>query len=242
MVTEAEYAPVIGIWDDDEEAAGLFTRYRVTATFTGRVMGGVPQKPDVIEGWLRTKMGVTDEEELAMILRRTLAELGKEPPAGATLGDLFAASEEIAAERNGNTFRRDGNGLYLAGYQFKAMLKENTNILYAGSRWGVTKKGPKSFLAERVFVEEDRIYLGRTEPDGTHLQLGQVSGPQGPRSTLTYYDYCTQPEIAFTVKSLNDCIEPQQWKAILTLAQDNGIGAIRSMGYGRFRVTGFDKL
>ena len=44
----------------------------------------------------------------------------------------------------------------------EAALKESVHILYAGDRWGKTKKGPKSFVAERVFLEGDRIYLGNS--------------------------------------------------------------------------------
>ena len=119
--------------------------------------------------------------------------------------------------------------------------KENTNTLYAGERWGKTKKGPKAYLSERVFVDEERIYLGREKADGVHLQIGHVTGPQGPRSTLTYYDYVQQPTISFTLSSVEDCITADQWKRILVLMQRNGVGALRSLGHGQFRITAFDR-
>jgi hypothetical protein len=236
---EAPTTPVVGIWDDQETS--LFTKYRVSATFVGWVMGGVPQKPEIIESWLRQRI-IGGDDELRLQLLRTLADLDYDIPQNATVEQIEEAVKIAARERNGNTFRRDTNGLYLSAYQLKAATKECVNILYAGERWGVTKKGPKSFTAERVYVDEPCIYLGRSEPDGTHLQVGQVNGPKGPRSTLTYIDYCDRPTIAFTMSSLKDCIEPDQWREIFTLMQRSGIGALRSMGYGQFVVTGFDKL
>lgn len=229
--------PVVGIWDDTT----LFTRYRVSLAFSGWVMGGVPQKPEIIESWLRQRI-LGGDEELRLQLLKTLNDLEIEVPADATREDIIDAAKRIAASRNGNTFRRDVDGLFLAAYQVKALLKESTNILFAGERWGVTKKGPKSFLAERVFVDEEQIHMERTDPDGTHMQIGQITGPKGPRSTLTYYDYCDRPAISFTVSSLRDCITLDQWKDILLAGQRLGLGALRSMGYGQFKVTGFDKL
>ncbi len=231
---------VHGIWDADE--AELFTRYRVSLKYTGRIMGGVPQKPEAIEGWiLRSLQG--GDAELYQAMQETLEQIGIESNADMTYEELKDAAKKVASKQHGNTFRRDANGLFIAAYQIKAAIKENVNILYAGKeKWGKTKKGPKSFVAERVFIDEDRVYLGRQEPDGVHLQVGHVTGPQGPRSTLTYFDYVEQPEITFTVSSLRDEVTPQQWKEIFIAMQRNAIGALRSMGYGQFRVTAFDKM
>lgn len=241
MVTELverTKVPVVGIWDDSD----LFTKYSVSLTFTGKVMGGVPQKPEIIEGWLKQRLGADDDTEIRALMLQTLIDIGVEEPEKMTRDELIEAAKRVAAEQHGNTFRRDENGLFLSDYQIKAALKENTNILFAGERWGTTKKGPKSYLSERVFVDEERIYLGRTEADGVHLQIGHVTGPQGPRSTLTYMDYVEGASIAFTVSSINDCIKAEHWKMIFLAMQRNGLGALRSMGHGQFRVTGFDKL
>lgn len=236
MVAEMVSSPVTGIWDDNE----LFTKYRVDLTFTGRVMGGIPQKPEMIEGWLKQRV-MGGDEELRVMMIRTLEDLDIQLPDNPSREQIAEAAKRVAAEQHGNTFRRDEHGLFLSDYQIKAALKENTNILFAGERWGTTKKGPKSYLSERVFVDEERIYLGRQEPDGTHLQIGHVTGPQGPRSTLTYYDFVEGASVTFTVSSMNDCIKPDQWKLIFLSMQRNGLGALRSMGYGQFKVTGFQK-
>ncbi len=255
QVVEREREPVRGIFDGDDD---LFTRYRVEIRCTGMLMGGIPKKPDVVAAWLRTKAMISDDVELALAVRETLRQQGLDVPEAATLAEMVAASKHLAAEQHGNGFKRDAAGLFVEGRQIKAMLKECTNIVYVGQRLGkqtgrnakgdeVTTYGGKSakaYLAERVFVDDDddRIHLGIDEPDGTHLQIGQVSGPQGPRSTLTYYDYAWQPSLAFTVLSLEDCIKAEQWRAILKQAQENGLGSLRSQGHGRFKVVAFDRL
>jgi hypothetical protein len=234
--------PIVGIFDPVE--TNTFQKYRVELTFTKWVIGGIPQDPQIMEGWLAKKFTEGDSEkmELRDHMLRTLDQLGVDVDEGMSIEQLREAAKKTAALQKGNTFFRDENGLYLSDYQIKAMFKECTNILYAGERWGVTKKGPKSFLAERVFVDEYRIHLGRVEPDDSWLQIGQVTGPQGPRSTLTYYDYCVQPSIAFTVSSLRDCISEQQWEEILILGQRIGLGSLRSLAHGQFKITGLEKV
>ena len=235
-----------GVFDDLD--ARLFVRYRVECQFIDRLMGGTPQKADLIAGWIRARAGVDEDAELAAMVRRTLGEIGVETPEEATLDEIVAMSEKVAADRHGNTFKRDANGLYIETRQVKAGLKESCQVLFAGERWGRTKKGPKNALSEWIFVEGQRVHLDRSEPDGTLTQHGVVTGPAGPRSTLTQYDYVEQPRIAFVLKSLLDPltgkerIEPAQWKLLLSYLQYSGLGALRSQSHGQFKVVAFTQL
>jgi hypothetical protein len=213
-------------------------------------MGGVPQKPEIIESWLRQRI-IGGDEEIRLQMIRTMDELGYDVSADMTHDELLEMSKKFAQERSGNTFRRDERGLFLADYQVKAMLKENVAILYPYSekanRMGPTQKAARAFWAERVFIDEYNVHLCRdgvplTEPDGKHLQIGHVPSPKGPKSTLTYYDYCLQPELTFTMSSLEDMVTGEMWQRVLLAAQRNGLGAIRSLSSGQFKVTAFDKL
>ncbi len=219
----------------------VFIRYHVGITFTDKVIGGIPQKPEIIESWLRTRI-LGGDEELRIQLIKTLDDIGIEVPADASREEVIEAASKMAAARQGNTFQRDARGLCLGDYNVKAMAKEATNILFAGERWGKTKKGPKNAVSEWLFVDEKRIPLGRMEPDGTHTQIGHVTGPQGPRSTLTYYDYCQEPSCEFTVSSLEDRLTREQWERILVLGQRLGLGSLRSLSHGQYVVTAFDRL
>jgi len=238
LPSETTFAPVVGIFDE----SSVFTTYRAQLTFTEWVVGGIPQKPEIIESWLRQRI-LGGDQELAIMLRKTLEDLNIEVPEAASREELIEAAKNIAATRNGNTFRRDHNGLGIGAYQVKAMLKESTAILYPYQveKWGPTKKAAKALLAERIFVDPYLIPMGKHEPDGSHMQVGHVDGPKGRRSTLTYYDYCVQPTIEFTFSSSEDIITREQWQRILVQGQRLGIGAIRSMGFGQFKVTGFER-
>lgn len=221
----------------------IFTRYRVDFAFRNRVMGGTPKRPDVIEAWLRKNTGVTEQDELLMMTRRTLAEQGIEVAENATMDDMIAASKSMAVERNTNGFKFDATtGLYIETRQIKAGLKECVNILFAGERWGRTFKGPKNYLAERVYVEGDTVPLGRMQPDGIEMIIGHINGPQGEKSTLTYHEYVLRATCSIVVASLEDCITTDQWSAIWQLSMDNGFGALRSQGHGRYDVTAITRL
>lgn len=246
MRTYIDPATIVGVFDAIE--AEMYVYYRVVVQFTDKVMGGVPQKPDLVAGWIRSRMGVTDATELAGVVRQTLLDLGVETPENATLDEIVAASEKIGLERHGNTFKRDANGCYIETRQIKSGIKEAVNVLYAGDRWGKTKKGPKNATAEWVFVDGHKVHLGRNEPDGTWTQHGVVSGASGSRSTLTQYDYCEQPQASFTIKSIIDPADgkerilPEQWVKVLTYLQSSGLGALRSQGHGQFKVVEFGRV
>jgi hypothetical protein len=206
-------------------------------------MGGIPNDPKLIEGWLRAKSGLADDvDEIRVMLLRTMNEMGADVRPDMTFEELETASGKAAGVRETTGFKRGELGLYIEARQVKAALKESCNILFAGERVGPTKKGAKSFLAERVFVSPDELWLGRTEPDGIEMVVGHVSGPQGPRSTLGYHEYVRQAEITFDVLVTRDSIEQKWWPALWTHMEENGLGALRSQGYGRFDVLEWEAI
>ena len=223
----------MGIFDT---AVSVFTVYHTRLTFRDRFMGGIPKNPKIIEGWLRSKAGIEQEEEIRRATLRTLVELGADVRPDMSFEELEKASEALAVERQTNGFKVDEGGIYLESRAVKAMLKESINILYAGDRWGRTKKGPKSFFAERVFINPDRIRLDRSKPDGVALFIGHVSGPKGPQSTLTYHEYVERAAIEFDVLVMKDEVKGEHWPEVWVHAQENGLGALRSQGFGRFDI------
>jgi hypothetical protein len=243
----------------------VFTFRLVTVQFTSRIYGGIPQRPDVIEAWLRKNTGITNQQELAAVVRRTLMELDPEVAEQAKDMTPFEvmklASEKMASSQSSVGFKKDDNGLFIESRQIKAGLREATNILYAGDRWGPTKKGPKSWVAERVFVGPERIYLGvpgldpsqeerglpkgfvyAKEPTDLDLFVGHVSGPQGPRSTLTYYQYVAAPRIQFLVATIQDDVIAKEWPRIWVTLESLGFGALRSQDAGRFEVEAWKEV
>ncbi len=229
----------MGIFDD----AQVFKTYRTEIVVRGRLVGGTPKDPKIVERWLRAKTGVSDEEELLKMTERTLAELGRQ---SSTFEDMEEASEKIANLKQTMGFKVGEKGLYIEARQVKAMLKECTNIYFEGVKWGKRKKATgegetagklaRNYLAERVFVAPDKIWLGVSEPSGIDTFIGHVIGPRGPQSTLAYYEYVDSPRLAFDVQVLNDSIKSEDWPMIWITAQSNGLGAMRSQGFGTFDI------
>jgi hypothetical protein len=237
----------------DAHADELFTSYRATLRFRDRIAAGTPSNPKLIEGWLRKNMGVTSDEEIRNLTIQTMIDLGIDPEVFGEDADpnvrfesLQQVSEFIASHANTTVFKRDSSGLYIEARAVKAMLKEATNVVFATKertkRWGETGKSPRSAAAEWVFVEPDRIHLGVSEPTGIELSIQHVSTPQGPRSSLSYYEYVERAELIFTVLVLEDRVLPEHWPKIWLWAQKGGLGAKRSQGLGQFEITGWDKL
>lgn len=237
----------VSVFDSD----GLWNEWEITLRFRDKLMGGIPKDPKVIEGWILSQAGVKKKWEVTQMLRRTLMELDPELvlATDAPLETLLELSSAMAANKNTVGFKRDEFGLYLEERKVKAMLKEVTNILFAGDKWGKTRKGPKNYLAERVFVDPAKLRFDRDEPDGIELIIGRVNGPQGPRSVLAYHEYVERVEVQFHMKAVNGSMtkpdknaDEDPWREMWVLAQENGLGALRSQGHGKFDVVQFDKL
>lgn len=225
-----------------------WTRYRATLQFTGRLVGGSPSDPKLIEGWYQSKLGITDESQKREFIKRQLAEVHGLDPTVATDADILKAVDESIIEQKAQVFKRTPDGLpYIEGRHVKAMLKEATNIAAPfPEKWGrktntkgnlVGGKTPKAFVAEVVWVPEQPYVVG-DDSDGFDLAVGHVpDGFGGTRSTLGYFEYLDRPTVEIVMEVLDDCITAEQWARVWSVAERNGLGARRSQGAGQFLVT-----
>jgi hypothetical protein len=234
----------MGIFSETVAGRELFQRYVARLAFRSKLLGGVPKDPHLVEAWLRARAGINDEDELHHAWLRTLGQLGLDTGEQVSVDDAVAASRKLAETRLTTGFKVDSeHGLYVEARQVKAGLRENINILYGGQRVGPTRKGARAFVAERVFVTPDRLYLDRREPDGVELIIGHLSGPQGPRSVLSYHEYVEAPAaIEFTVLVAEDAVPQPWWPRVWTLFEQNGLGATRSQGFGTFDLVRWDRV
>lgn len=199
--------------------------------------GGVPMNPNVAKKWLEVVMAGS-ESHLATLKDQIIDEIGLDQ--GLLTDDELL--EEMTRRNNLNGFKRTDDQLFIEGRQVKAMLKEAASIAVAGGHlnsrgWGKTNKGLLGFLSEHLFVEENRIPLGVTEPSGIHQRF--VSTWKGTGIQLE--EYVTDAKPSFTVATDYDW--PRDfWPTIWTVAEKNGLGAARSMGFGTFEVTEWTKL
>lgn len=202
----------------------LWQYYRVKIKVRDRLVGGYPKNPDA---------------EAAMLKARGLEDLIPPQPDLSTLTEEEQKEIKInAVEKSWIGFKTNGNGPYLESRCIKAMFKECANILKGPELLNI--KNFKSKIAERVFVEPTEIVMGR-QPDGTDERVVHVMTAMGPRSSIKFFDYYNQPEIEFRLKVLTDgVVKDSHLKTILEYAQENGLGADRSQGYGQFDLLKFE--
>ena len=208
----------------------VFTYRRVQIQFENKLMGGTPKDPNIIAGFIRTKGTMRDVgyqvtpdmslEELMVAQNErpnlSLEQLAMEEKIKENDERIVEISERVADLKNTVGFKFDENGLYIEGRAIKAAIKESANIMFGGERAGPTRKGFKNYVAERIVVVEDKVYLNRTEPDGVETFTGHVTGPQGPRSTLTRYEYVEKPILTFHLKELKLMQKSKHGTAALT--------------------------
>lgn len=199
----------------------------------GVIAGGIPTDPKVAEGWLRTKLGIDKDELIRQQVAETMVERGV---------TADEATEIVNTNKHLNGFKRDESGLYYEGRQLKAALKEAASVAVAAGKlpargWGKTNKGLLSYLAEHIFVVEDRLPLGVAEPTGIAQRFVHTFRGSG----IQYEEYVEDAKIEFTVMTDHDFTE-KEWAAIWTTGEQQGIGASRSQGYGRYEVTRWDAV
>lgn len=163
------------------------------------------------------------------------------------------------------TFKHDDKGVFIEGRQLKAAFKESANILRdlliktetkgakgeaKGDAKGEAKTNGrsrfvnlKSKLAERLYVEGEKVYLTRDgkpieKPDGSEQKAIHVITAQGPRSALKVIDYVAAPaQLSFVIRYVNDgVIDRDLVDTLLEHMSWNGIGSDRSQGNGMFNV------
>jgi hypothetical protein len=193
----------------------------------GTIAGGTPTDPKVAEGWLRTKLAPKDD-----LIREAVTEVMVER--GVTAGE---AADIVSENRHLNGFRRDEDGLYLEGRCVKAAIKEAANIRWPKERWGPSRKGTLSFFAEHAFVMEDRIHFGVTEASGVSQRFVHTFRGSG----IQYEEYVEDAKLSFTVTTDYD-FTTEQWALLWLTGEQQGVGATRSQGYGRYEVTRWERV
>lgn len=200
-------------------------RYNATL-LVGTIAGGTPTDPRVAEGWLRTKLADRDD-----LIREAVAEVMAER--GVTAEEATTIVDNL---KHLNGFKRDAAGLYIEGRQLKACIKEAANVRWPKAKWGPSSKGTRSFFAEHIFVVEDRLSLGVTEASGIAQRFVHTWRGNG----IQYEEYVTDAKIDFTVIT-DYAFKAEEWALLWLTAEQQGIGASRSQGYGRFEVVAWDK-
>lgn len=227
----------------------VFARYHrknYPYRFTGKlrldtIAGGVPVNPEVLKGHLERRIvaaggGIPDSLILDQV-REVMQERGLDP------SQMGEAIDEVAKLKGLVGFRRDEKkGFWIPGANLKACLVESASIAAAEGRikakgWGQTShnKGIVSWLKEHLFVEENELYFGVDEPTEVLQSFIHKMTPKGPSSAVQMTEILRDVDLPFTVETDHD-FPADDWGAIWVTAERNGLGAMKSQGYGTFEV------
>ena len=197
-----------------------------------KIAGGVPSNPKIIEAWQRANWP-TNEAKL-------------EPGDPKTPEEAAAKTvEKLGPEAPGwNTFLRDAEGHFaFSGYQVKAMFKEAAAVLrlmLLAQQKDAIPLYIRARLEEKVHVEEDLVTFlpHKDQPDASPEKPIHVMTAMGPRDAIKKTDILHDVELTCTLKVLRDGEFPEPLlKTLLNFACDNGLGADRSQGMGKFDYT-----
>lgn len=197
--------------------------------------GGTPTNPDVAAAWIKSR-GYKDlkDELIAGEVAKIMEERGVTED---------EAIEVVSENRHLSGFKRDENGLYIEGRQLKAMLKEAASVAADVGKlkrlgFGANKKkGIKSFVAEHIFVREQRLHLGVDKPSDVLQSFIHTFRGSG----IQYTEIVEQAEFDFTVEA-DQKFDDEFWAQLWLTGQRQGVGATRSQGYGRFTITAWEPL
>ena len=195
--------------------------------------GGTPTDQRVAEGHIRSKMALSDD-----LIREQVAKVMLERGV-----DADEAAKLVGDAKHLNGFKRDPEfGLFIEGRQLKAAIKEACSVAVASGKlsargWGTTNKSLLGFVAEHVVVDDERLYLGRE----THDDIVQRFVHTWRGTGIQYEEVCRNVELSFTV--LADWnFSDEEWAMIWLTGENQGIGASRSQGFGKYKVIRWDRV
>ena len=203
----------------------MWKRYKVEMQMTGKFAASIPKTREEIEKMLENRMPARlpdDAVPINELAEQVSQEVGIEPEFGWA------------------TFKRDDRGFYYEGRCVRGHIKDCAQQIV--SQFPETRAF-KAKIANKVYVETEKIYLDKVEPDGFEQRFIQVMTRQGPRSTYKFIDYIEEPKLEFVLKVLDDgVITEDMLKAIFEYGEVHGIGQERSQDWGRYQLVRLEEI
>jgi len=211
------------------EKRHMWKRYEVTLEFEGKFAASLPKTREEIKAMLENRQA-TDAA-----LRKRIGSGEVAVPVDELTEEVALAvgvDEEEVPQFGYATFCRDENGLYYEGRCIRGHLKDCATQIQGL----VDVKALHSKVANKVYVETNKIYLGKQEPDGTVTRYVQAMTRKGPRSTIKFIDYVEQPTLTFALRVLNDGVITESiLESLFEYGATHGMGQERSQDFGRYR-------
>lgn len=244
----------------------MWKRFTITLAVKNRVVGGIPTNPELIKGWVAANMPDISEEEKAKLAAATASQLPEmtEEKAdgmyttfkrdelgiyfeGRNVKSMLKECANILREKLIASEKKNAKAVAVEPPKPEGEEKDKPK----GKKEKAEKVQKSRFtnlkarLAERIFVEEDKIrFIRDGKPlmavDGDEERAIHVMTAQGPRTALKRCDFVNAPcELSFTVRVMDDgLIDSDLIETLLEFGGWNGLGADRSQGNGMFELKG----
>jgi hypothetical protein len=246
----------------DKEEDKFYDKFHVRLEFVENCYGTIAKDPDVLEKFLSYQDQPPEiiEKELAQCIGtatdgvdkkiQELTTTFRRDSHGLYIGDfMLKANYKIGGSVLGLFVKKRGTK-QIFQHAFSVVMDVTEFIEDYKSRGFDYKQKAKELewfrLNDRYYSY--KIYLQRDgkmlqEVDGYFDDMFTASTPKGSRSIIKRFETVYQAEIDFEVWVKPDIkMTLEEFRAVLILSQENGIGARRSAGGGKFRITCLEKF
>jgi len=226
-----------------QPAPSIFWAFNIALRVRDRIAGGIPKNPDVIRAWLEAKLKPDDVENVQAEITQLIDQV---------------------EEKTWSGFKRDAGGLFLEERNIKAMLREAAFQLELTRERGfrediahgtfVKPERIRLLRAGKAAADEygawtvsnDEVFAPVAEPDGVETAVVHATTPAGKMTALKKWDFVVQPVLVFQIwanakgalvrSQKGQDLGASRIKEMLAFAQELGLGANRSQGWGKFDV------
>jgi len=212
--------------------------YEVTVEFEKPVVGGIPKSPEVIAAWIesRAKKKGRMPEEIQKLIEKVSSEVY-----------ISEDDMEKEIEKTWTTFKGDKEGIYIEDRNIKAMLREAASTLGLFKGTGSTAR--KQTFQHGLTIKPYRIRFYRDgevirEPEDIQERPIIIDYKGNTISALKREDIVKEgARITFYICIVaNNVFSEKMVKEMVEIAQEIGIGAARSQGFGKFKIVEFKYL
>lgn len=213
-------------------------------TVATELVGGVPADEKAIRAFAEHHLGLANPEEREKAVQRILKEEVGELDITPELGEV--KEKQVYGV---NVVRRTNIGPWLGDWMVKACIKQAASRLgvfteIRGSKGNFAEAGRVSAIGPSLKEADhtERIYVTNSGPDApahTYFKefMGRVQSPRGAMSII-HHSECIAPgsRFAFEFRFLAGKVKEEDIRDVMAMSMIMGLGSVRSMECGKFRI------
>ena len=211
----------------------LWTYYRVTFDFLGKLCASVPANPDLTTVWLESR-----QPKVRPPSSRTIAEINEEVTATMLAGESEERPPSLLV------FQRVDGKIVLRAATVRAHIKDCARVISAQAISRI--KGERAFstkVINGVYHDETQYWLpvldqsdnAVSEPTGRHEKPIRFRLPDGGyQSAIKVFEYVENARVRFRLKVLGKVPGLQDLQTIFMYGAVHGYGGERGDGEGRY--------